>query len=146
MGLFSILDMSSAGMDVQQARLAAATANIANARTTRAADGEVYRPLQVVVSSEPGTVAASDTGAIAPAALPVPVVSTVTAAEASPQLVFDPGHPDADDKGFVRLPGVDPITSMMDLISIARGYEANVRAFDVTRTLLQRTLDMWRGR
>jgi flagellar basal-body rod protein FlgC len=145
MGLFSILDMSSAGMDVQQARLAAATANIANARTTRAADGEVYRPLQVVVSSEPGAVLATDAAAV-PTALPVPVASTVTAADAAPQLVFDPGHPDADDKGFVRLPGVDPITSMMDLISIARGYEANVRAFDVTRTLLQRTLDMWRGR
>ena len=145
MGLFSILDMSSAGMGVQQARLAAATANIANARTTRAADGEVYRPLQVVVSSEPGAVVATGAAAV-PTALPVPVASTVAAADAAPQLVFDPGHPDADDKGFVRLPGVDPITSMMDLISIARGYEANVRAFDVTRTLLQRTLDMWRGR
>jgi flagellar basal-body rod protein FlgC len=70
----------------------------------------------------------------------------VTAEDAAPQLVFDPGHPDADDRGFVKLPGVDPITSMMDLISISRGYEANVRAFDVTRTLLQRTLDLWRNR
>jgi flagellar basal-body rod protein FlgC len=146
MGLFSILDMSSAGMDVQQARLAAATANIANARTTRAADGEVYRPLQVVVSSEPGTALTNATGAMAPTALPMPVVSTVTAVEVAPRLVYEPGHPDADEKGFVRLPGVDPITSMMDLISISRGYEANVRAFDVTRTLLQRTLDLWRNR
>ena len=145
MGLFSILDMSSAGMDVQQARLAAATANIANARTTRAADGEVYRPLQVVVSGEPGGALAADAG-VARAALPVPVASTVTAEDVQPQLVFDPGHPDADSKGFVQLPGVDPITSMMDLISIARGYEANVRAFDVTRTLLQRTLELWRSR
>jgi len=145
MGLFSILDMSSAGMDVQQARLAAATANIANSRTTRAADGEVYRPLQVVVSGEPGAAVAAEAGG-APTALPVPVASTVTAEDAAPQLVFDPGHPDADDRGFVKLPGVDPITSMMDLISISRGYEANVRAFDVTRTLLQRTLDLWRNR
>lgn len=145
MGLFSIFDMSAAGMDVQQARLAAATANIANARTTRAADGEVYRPLQVVVSGEPGAAVAVD-GAGVPTALPVPVASTVTAEAAPPQLVFDPGHPDADERGFVQLPGVDPITSMMDLISIARGYEANVRAFDVTRTLLQRTLELWRNR
>ena len=145
MGLFSILDMSSAGMDVQQARLAAATANIANARTTRAADGEVYRPLQVVVSGEPGAAVAVDAGSV-PTTLPIPVASTVTAEDVPPQLVFDPGHPDADERGFVQLPGVDPITSMMDLISIARGYEANVRAFDVTRTLLQRTLDLWRSR
>ena len=147
MGLFSIFDISAAGMDVQQARLAVAATNMANARTTRTADGGVYQPLQVVVTSSQGEmpdgVVTSSGGAVW---LPVPVVSTVTEADAAPQLVHDPGHPDADEQGFVRLPGVDPITSMMDLVSISRSYEANLRAFDVTRTLLQRTLDMWRGR
>ena len=147
MGLFSILDINAAGMDVQQARLAVAASNMANARTTRGADGGVYQPLQVVVTSRPSAApagfATQSGGAVS---LPMPVVETVTAAEASPQLVYDPGHPDADERGFVRLPGVDPIVSMMDLVSISRGYEANLRAFDVTRTLLQRTLDMWRGR
>jgi len=47
---------------------------------------------------------------------------------------------------LVALPGVDPINSMMDLISISRGYEANLRAFDITRSLLQRTLDLGRNR
>jgi flagellar basal-body rod protein FlgC len=147
MGLFSIFDISAAGMDVQQARLAVAATNMANARTTRTADGGVYQPLEVVVTSTQGEmpdgVVTSSGGAVS---LPMPVISTVTAAEASPQLLYDPGHPDADERGFVRLPGVDPITSMMDLVSISRGYEANLRAFDVTRTLLQRTLDIWRGR
>jgi flagellar basal-body rod protein FlgC len=147
MGLFSILDMNTAGMEVQQARLAVTASNMANARTTRAADGQVYQPLQVVVTSRPGEVpdgvVMESGGAVS---LPVPVISTVTASEASPQLVFDPGHPDADERGFVRLPGVDPIVSMMELVAISRSYEANLRAFDVTRTLLQRTLEMWRGR
>lgn len=147
MGFFNVLDISAAGMEVQQARLAVAASNMANARTTRAADGGVYQPMQVVVTSRQGEVPSgvvTQSGGVV--SLPMPVVSTVTAAEASPQLVYDPGHPDADERGFVRLPGVDPITSMMDLVSISRGYEANLRAFDVTRTLLQRTLDMWRGR
>lgn len=147
MGLFSILDMNTAGMDVQQARLAVAASNMANARTTRAADGQVYQPMEVVVTSRQGElpdgVITESGGAVS---LPVPVISTVTASEASPQLVFDPGHPDADERGFVRLPGVDPIVSMMELVAISRSYEANLRAFDVTRTLLQRTLEMWRGR
>ena len=147
MGLFNIFDLSAAGMEVQQARLAVAAANMANARTTRSSDGEIYQPLQVVVTSRQGEVSAGvatqSDGAVA---LPVPVVSTVTAAETSPQLVYEPGHPDADERGFVRLPGVDPITSMMDLVSISRSYEANLRAFDITRSLIQRTLDMWRGR
>ena len=64
----------------------------------------------------------------------------------APKLVYDPGHPDADERGMVSLPGVDPITSMLDLISISRGYEANLRAFDITRSLLQRTLDLGRSR
>ena len=147
MGFFNVLDISAAGMEVQQARLAVAASNMANARTTRAADGGTYQPMQVVVTSRQGEVSSgvvTQSGGVV--ALPMPVVSTVTAAEASPQLVYDPGHPDADERGFVRLPGMDPITSMMDLVSISRGYEANLRAFDVTRTLLQRTLDMWRGR
>ena len=147
MGLFSVFDLSAAGMDVQQARLAVAASNLANARTTRSADGETYQPLQVVVTSQQSDVSSGVvTQADGVVALPVPVISTVTAAEASPQLVYEPGHPDADERGFVRLPGVDPITSMMDLVSISRSYEANLRAFDITRTLLQRTLDMWRGR
>jgi flagellar basal-body rod protein FlgC len=56
--------------------------------------------------------------------------------------VYDPGHPDADERGFVALPGVDPIASMLELIAISRGYQANLHAFDVTRSLLQKTLDM----
>jgi flagellar basal-body rod protein FlgC len=68
------------------------------------------------------------------------------ASNAAPRLVFDPGHPDADERGFVTMPAVDPVTSMMDLISISRSYEANVRAFDITRNLIQRTLDMGKGR
>jgi flagellar basal body rod protein FlgC len=47
---------------------------------------------------------------------------------------------------MVSLPGVDPVNSMLDLISISRGYEANLRAFDITRSLLQRTLDLGRNR
>lgn len=147
MGLFSVFDLSSAGMEVQQARLAVAASNMANARTTRTSDGEVYRPLQVVVESQPGEVPAGvvtqSGGAVA---LPVPVVATVTATEAPPQLVYEPGHPDADERGFVHLPSVDPLTSMMDLVSISRSYEANLRVFDITRSLLQRTLEIWRGR
>jgi flagellar basal-body rod protein FlgC len=65
---------------------------------------------------------------------------------AAPRLVYDPGHPDADDKGFVSLPGVDPVTSMLDLMTISRSYEANLRAFDITRNLIQKTLDMGKGR
>ena len=132
MGMFSILDISAAGMDVQQAKLSAASVNLANASSTAKPGGPVYTPMTVVVHST--TAAASG--------LPRPVVTGTVPLDVQPHLVYDPGHPDADERGFVSLPGNDPIASMLDLISISRNYEANLRAFDITRTLLQRTLDM----
>lgn len=133
MGMYSVLDISAAGMDVQQARLAAASANLANANSTAKPGDPVYKPVTVVVHSVPFSAANG---------LPRPVVTGTTQTDAAPHLVYNPGHPDADERGFVALPGTDPISSMLELISISRGYEANLRAFDVTRELLQRTLDM----
>lgn len=153
MSMYNILDISAAGMDVQQARLAVAAANVANAQTTASPGSTPYQPLTVVVRSS--TANGTDTtgasfqaqaqaanGATDPVdLLPRPAVAATVAVDAPPRLIYNPGHPDADSRGFVSVPGVDPITSMMDLISISRGYEANLRAFDITRTLLQKTLD-----
>ena len=145
MGMFGVLDISSAGMDVQQARLEVAASNIANARTT-GKDGATYKPLAVVVRSAIADAQGAAGSPVTLGQLPMPVVSEVVQQNVAPKLVYDPGHPDADEKGMVALPGVDPINSMMDLISISRGYEANLRAFDITRSLLQRTLDLGRNR
>jgi flagellar basal-body rod protein FlgC len=81
-------------------------------------------------------------GAALEDALPRPFVAELTPMATTPRRVYDPGHPDADAQGFVSYPGIDPVTSMMDLVSISRSYEANVKAFDITRSLLERTLDM----
>lgn len=145
MSLFSIFEISSAGMDVQQARLEVAASNIANARTT-GENGQAYKPLAVVVRSAIADAQGAAGTRVTAGQLPMPVVAEIVPQNVTPKLVFDPGHPDADERGMVALPGVDPITSMLDLISISRGYEANLRAFDVTRSLLQRTLDLGRGR
>jgi flagellar basal-body rod protein FlgC len=145
MGLFSIFEISSAGMDVQQARLEVAASNIANARTT-GENGEAYKPLSVVIRSAIADAQGAAGTPVTAGQLPRPLVAEVVPQNVAPKLVYDPGHPDADERGMVTLPGVDPITSMLDLISISRGYEANLRAFDVTRSLLQRTLDLGRGR
>lgn len=139
MDLFGVFDISSAGMSVEQSRLAVAASNLANARTSSAANGTPFQPLRAVVQS---TSYASVEASLAAESLPRPVVQNVVATETAPRLVYDPGHPDADDSGFVAMPAVDPLSSMMELISVSRGYEANLRAFDVTRHLLQRTIDM----
>jgi flagellar basal-body rod protein FlgC len=141
MGLFNIFDISSAGMDVQQARLEVAASNLANSNTTHAVDGKVYQPLEVVIGNAVSGAPSTDAALLANA-LPRPVVEEVTTSSVAPRLVYNPGHPDADARGFVSMPGVDPVNTMMDLVEIARSYEANLRAFDVTRSLLQRTLEI----
>lgn len=140
MGMFGILDVSAAGMDVQQARLEVTALNLANAQTTTTKDGAGYKPLTVVLRSSSGYPSAL--GASSTSALPRPIVADVVQQEVPPRLVHEPGHPDADERGFVSMPGIDPIGSMMDLITVSRSYEANLRAFDITRTLLQRALDI----
>jgi flagellar basal-body rod protein FlgC len=144
MDLFAVFDISSAGMSVEQTRLAVAASNLANARTSRTADGSPYRPLSVVVQSTPAAhVNYADVAASLRAdMLPRPVVQNVAQSQAAPRLVYDPGHPDADERGFVSLPPVDTLTTMLNLVAVSRGYEANLRAFDLTRSLIERTLEM----
>ena len=143
MDLFGVFDISSAGMSVEQSRLAVAASNLANARTSTTADGTPYQPLRAVVQS---TSYATVEAALNAESLPRPMVQNVVATETAPRLVYDPGHPDADERGFVSMPAVDSLSTMMELISVSRGYEANLRAFDVTRHLLQRTIDMGNNR
>jgi len=134
MSMFRVLDISSAGLSVEQARLEAASSNLANANTTRSASGAMYQPVTVVVGSQ---VVERALGMIQK-----PVVVDVVPTNAEPRMVYEPGHPDANEKGFVTKPGVDTLSTMMDLMSISRSYEANLRVFDITRTLLQKTLEV----
>lgn len=148
MDLFGVFEISSAGMSVEQSRLAIAASNLANARTSRTADGEQYQPMSLVVRSVAAQAAtyAQVESQVQANSLPRPTVVSVEPTGAAPRLVYEPGHPDADERGFVSLPGVDTLSTMLDLISVSRSYEANLRAFDITRHLIQRTIEMGSGR
>jgi flagellar basal-body rod protein FlgC len=147
MDLFGVFEISSAGMSVEQTRLATAASNLANARTTKTADGGVYQPLSVVVHSTGTANQYADVEAsMRASALPRPLVTSIVETPTAPRMVYDPGHPDADARGFVAMPGVDNLSTMMDLIAVSRSYEANLRAFDITRHLIQRTIDIGRNR
>jgi flagellar basal-body rod protein FlgC len=144
MDLFGVFEISSAGMSVEQTKLAVAAANLANARTSRAADGTLYQPLAAVVQSSaaPALQYADAESAVFAGSLPRPVVQSIVPTQVPPRLVHDPGHPDADERGFVTLPAVDTLATMLELVGVSRSYEANLRAFDITRQLIERTIDM----
>jgi flagellar basal-body rod protein FlgC len=144
MGLFNIFDISAAGLSVQRSRLEVAATNLANAQTSSPDPANAYQPLAVVVRSvAPSQI---DSGRAAAGALedtlPRPVVAELAPMNVAPRRMYEPGHPDADAQGFVSYPGIDPVGTMMDLISISRTYEANLKALDITRSLLQRTMEI----
>jgi flagellar basal-body rod protein FlgC len=56
--------------------------------------------------------------------------------------VYDPDHPDADENGIVRMPNVDLVQEMTDLISASRAFEANVTAFNATKTMMKKALEL----
>ncbi|BCW99513.1 MAG: flagellar basal body rod protein FlgC [Armatimonadota bacterium] len=134
----SAFDISAMGLSAQRQRLDVVAENIANVNTTRTPDGGPYRRKQVVFE----TVLA---GQGLPGAEPQGVlVSEVTTDPAPPKTVYEPGHPDADERGFVTLPNVNIVDEMVDLISATRSYEANVTALNATKGMLMKALEIGR--
>jgi flagellar basal-body rod protein FlgC len=71
-------------------------------------------------------------------------VARVTTDPTEFPMVYDPGHPDADAKGYVKMPNVNPVVEMMDLMAASRAYEANVNALGVSRDMANKTLEIGR--
>jgi flagellar basal-body rod protein FlgC len=133
--------VSAAGMSVQRTRVEVAALNLANANTVQGAGGAVYQPQRVV--ARPGTpFDALVAPALQPDALPVASIET---ADVRPRLVYEPGHPLADARGFVRYAAIDPATEMVTLMGALRSYEANVAAMNAARTLALKALDIGRS-
>ncbi len=72
-------------------------------------------------------------------------MASVEEMDAEPRMVFDPSHPEADEKGFIAYPNVDPVSEMVNLITTTRAYEANVRAFNAAKTMALKALEIGGG-
>lgn len=133
--------ISAAGMEVERTRVEVASLNLANANTVQSAGAPAFQPLRVLATGS-GSFASLVNAGVGGAFLPV---ATVEPAGGQPRMVFDPGHPLADGRGFVSYPGVDPATEMVTLMSATRSYEANVAAMNTARALALKTLDIGRA-
>ena len=146
MGLFNGLDISASGLTAERMRMDVTAENLANAQTTKGANGQPYRRKEVVLQEIPqggfGSQLATAMGSGA-SARPGGVEVAQIAEDATPgKLVYDPGHPDANAQGYVRMPNVDTVTEMVDLIDSSRSYEANVTAMNSTKQMMAKTLDL----
>jgi flagellar basal-body rod protein FlgC len=145
MGMFDALNVSATGLTAERLRMDVTAENLANAQTTRGADGQPYRRKEVVLGEAAGGAFGSQLAKAMNGAPSGGVEVEAITEDATPgKLVYDPGHPDADAKGYVRMPNVDTVAEMVDLITASRGYEANVTAMQTAKQMFSKTLDILR--
>ena len=134
MSLANVFTIAGSSLTAQSQRLNLVASNISNAESATSSTGEPYRARHVVFSATPVT--ATD-----PQVAGVRVTQIVE--DTSPfRLKYDPSHPLADDKGYIRLPNVNPVEEMADMISAARSYQTSVEVMNTAKTLMQKTLQL----
>jgi flagellar basal-body rod protein FlgC len=146
MGLFNGLEISATGLTAERLRMDVTAENLANAQTTRGANGGAYRRKEVVLQQvDGGGFRTALAGAMGGGNRPGGVQAAGIVEDQSPlKQVYDPGHPDANAQGYVEMPNVNPVSEMVDLISASRAYEANVTAMQTAKTMFSKTLDLLR--
>lgn len=139
--LFTGTAISGTGMSAERLRMEVIANNIANANTTRSANGGPYRRQDVVFAEVLGQAAVPFGG---PDLRGVAAVERVEDPTELPR-VYQPGHPDADAEGFVRMPNVQLPIEMVNLLTAARAYEANLRAAQTFRQMNEQALTLLRS-
>ncbi len=147
MSLFGSMNVSASGMTAQRLRMDTISQNIANVNTTRGADGQPYRRKTVVFEEITQNNNfknmlnryLDDAGKVGGVK-----VSSISEDNAPFIKTYDPNHPDADGDGYVSLPNVNTIEEMTNLISANRSYEANITAFNATKSMISSALNIGR--
>lgn len=158
-GLFSGLKISTSGLMAQRRKINAISENIANIHTTKTETGgpyrrkiirfkEIMKKTSLNSNSENHLFLKTSHGKHFNDEL-TSISSRFSGVKAEesrddtpPLLIYDPDHPDADESGFVKMPNINMVTEMVDLITAQRAYEANVTAIKATKAMAQKALEI----
>ena len=160
--LFAGFDISALGLTAQRKRMNAIADNMANAETTRTDEGGPYKRKIVIMKAEGDQSFSSTLNSVGMklAATNEQHFTEVSAGTTSVEnigggvqstekedtspfkMVYDPGHPDADKDGYVKMPNVNVVTEMVDMMSASRSYEANVTALNAAKTIAKDALEI----
>lgn len=147
MSMFSAFNINASGMTAQRYRMDIISENVANANTTRTADGTPYRRKIVTFEEKGGQTSFSRI--LGKAAYShgytgqgVKVSGVYEDHKTPMNMVYDPSHPDADENGYVTGPNVNIITEMTNMIDASRAYEANSTAFNATKAMAMKGLEI----
>lgn len=143
MAIFTAFDISGSGMSAQRLRSDIISQNLANVNSTSSQDGGAYRRKTVVFAEKDATafsdILLSTAGNVGSG---VKVTKVIEDYETPMNKVYDPAHPDADEDGYVTYPNVNVVTEMTNLIDASRSYEANVTAFNASKSMALKGLEI----
>jgi len=145
MDFLTSLKISSSGLAANRKRMGAISSNIANAQTTRTAEGGPYRKKDVVFGSETARESFGEIleGEMDEKAQTVHATEVISSNK-PPILKYEPNHPDANKDGYVAYPDINVMEEMADMISASRAYEANISAMNTTKSMAMKALELGR--
>ena len=151
MAFFDGYNIATSGMSAQRTRINVVSENIANAQTTHTAEGGPYKKQNVVFEEillknnlNTNNNFNNDTQGQARAFSTVGVKEIIDT-QSAPIMKYEPNHPEANDKGYVAYPNINPVIEMVDLIEAMRSYEANLASFQTQKAMDTKTLDLLKG-
>ena len=136
MSLFNIFDVAGSALNAQTLRLNTTSSNLANANSASSSTDEVYKARQPVFATMMSNEFEDDNGSVG-----VQVLGIVEKQDPS-RAEYNPGHPLADEEGYVYMPNVNVIEEMANMISASRSYQTNVEVMNTAKQMMMRTLSL----
>ena len=140
MGMFDVLKISASGLRAQRVRMETIATNLANIHTTRTEEGGPFRKLDVLLGSS--DVSGERFKGVLTRKMEGVDVEEIVESEKPFGKTHDPGHPDADQEGYVSYPNVNVLEEMTDMVSATRSYEANVNVINTTKHMFLKSLEI----
>jgi flagellar basal-body rod protein FlgC len=148
MSFFDAISIAASGLTAERVRMDVTSENLANADTTNGANGQPYQRQEVVLSQVGGggfssalssAMGSSSAGGSAPGGV---AVSGIVNDPTPDQSVYDPGNPAANAQGYVKMPNVNPVNEMVDMIDESRSYQSDVTAMTTAKQMFEKTLGL----
>lgn len=137
--LVNAINASASALNAERTRIEVAVSNMANAESTRSADGTPYRRRDVILTADSGN---GFDAALGQASVTGVKVAGIVEDQTPFRKRYEPSHPDADAEGFVSLPNIDTPQEMVDMLGAARAYQANLAAISVIREMVNKALEL----
>jgi flagellar basal-body rod protein FlgC len=139
----SSMKISASGLSANRAWVNVVSSNLANVNTTRTAEGTPYARKTLIVQATPvADGVGSDFNAALQGEIDKVEITDIVSDGRDFREIYEPGHPDADAKGIVRLPNINPIEEMASMVNASRSYEANLAALQTAKQLALKAIDI----